>query len=101
MDEIRTTIERFKIKAEELLSENIKVFIIDSKNEYYFCDILFVGENYLVVQNFKGIKKGEKERIFWADVVKLEPYKKREEEDEYEAWRKSRNYFMGLVKNKR
>ena len=80
-NDIRTKIERLRIKAEEFLEENIKVFIVDSNDTYYFCDILFVGLNYLLVQNFKGVRKLEKERIWWADVVKLEPYKEKEGEE--------------------
>ena len=82
-DGIRDKIDRFRIKAEEFLEENIKVFIRDTKDNYYFCDILFVGQNYLLVQDFKGSRKAEKSRIWWADVIQLEPYKKKEgEEDE-------------------
>jgi hypothetical protein len=79
-NDIREKIERFKIKAEGFLKENIKAFIIDVHDTYYFCDIIFVSENYLEVQNFKGIREGEKEMLFWADVVKLEDYKERENE---------------------
>jgi hypothetical protein len=75
---IRDKIERLKLKAEEILKERLRCFIIDVFNNYYFCDILFVGENYLVVQDFKGLRKFEKSRLWWADVVKLEPYKERE-----------------------
>jgi len=79
---LREQIERLRIKAEEFLKENIKVFIIDVKDNYYFCDILFVGENYLTVKGFKGVRKYETDRIWWADVVKLEPYKNKEGEDD-------------------
>jgi hypothetical protein len=76
---IQEKIERFKIKAEEFLKENNKCFIIDVLDNYYFCEILFVGENYLVVQDFKGLRKFEKTRLWWADVIKLVEYKEKEE----------------------
>jgi hypothetical protein len=76
---IRNKIERFRIKAEEFLKENTRAFIVDVLDNYYFCEIIFVGENYLVVQDFKGLRKFEKSRIWWADVVKLEGYKDKEE----------------------
>lgn len=79
-NDLREKIERFKIKAEGFLKENIRAFIVDINDTYYFCDILFVGDNYLVIQNFKGVREGEKETLFWADVVKLEYYKEREVE---------------------
>lgn len=78
-NEIRNKIERFKIKAEDFLKENIKAFIVDVNDTYYFCDIIFVGDISVHIQNFKGLKKFEKERIYWADVVKFEEYKEREE----------------------
>ena len=63
-NDIRETIERFKIKAEDFLKNNIKAFIIDVNDTYYFCDIILVGDEGVYIQNFKGVRKGEKERIF-------------------------------------
>ncbi len=77
-NELRDKIERFKIKAEGFLKEDIRAFIVDINDTYYFCDILFVGDIYLVVQGFKGARKLEKDRLFWSDVVKLEVYKEKE-----------------------
>jgi len=77
-NDIRETIERFKIKAEDFLKNNIKAFIIDVNDTYYFCDIILVGDEGVYIQNFKGVRKGEKERIFWADIVKFEGYKEKE-----------------------
>lgn len=76
-DEIRDKIERWKIKAEGFLKENIRAFIVDINNTYYFCDIIFVGETSIHVQHFEGHKKLEKERLFWSDIVKFEEYAKR------------------------
>lgn len=80
-NDLRNKIERMKIKAEGLLKEDIRAFIIDVNDTYYFCDIIFVGENYLVVQGFKGERKLEKDRLFWADVIKLEEYQEKEEKE--------------------
>lgn len=79
-DILKEKIERLKLKAELFLKNNNKVFIIDIYDNYYFCDILFVGEDSLVVHGFDGIRKYEKDRILWADVVKLEEYKNRGED---------------------
>lgn len=78
-NEIRKTIERFKIKAEDFLNNNIRAFIIDVHDTYYFCDIILVGDEGIYIQNFKGFREGEKQRIFWADIVKFEEYKDKEE----------------------
>ncbi len=78
-EEIRNKIERFKIKAERFLKSNIRVFIVDVNDTYYFCDILLVGEEGIHVQNFDGVLKCETSRIFWEDVSRIEEYKEREE----------------------
>jgi len=72
-------IERLKGKAEIFLKNNTKAFIIDTADNYYFCYILLVGEDYLYVQHFTGKKKGEKERIVWFDIIKFEEYQEKEE----------------------
>lgn len=77
-DELRITIERNKIKAESFLKNDIRAFIIDINQTYYFCDIIFIGDEGIHIQNFKGPRKLEKERIFWEDIIKFEEYKERE-----------------------
>ena len=79
-EELRTKIERWKIKAETFLKNNTRAFIVDASDQYYFCDIIFVGEDCIHVQGFAGKLNAEKSRIYWADVLKLEEYKEREVE---------------------
>jgi len=74
-NDIRQKIERWKIKAEAFLKNDTKAFIIDVTDQYYFCEIIFVGEDCIHVQGFKGKLNGEKSRIYWSDVVKFEEYK--------------------------
>lgn len=71
-------IERFKIKAELFLREDSRVFIKDIYDNYHFCDIISVGDNWLMVQHFKGKREGEKLRILWADILVLDEYKELE-----------------------
>ena len=78
-NEIRTRIERWKVKAEDFLKNNIKAFIVDINDTYYFCEIIFVGDISVHVYNFKGKRIGEKDRIYWADVLRFEEYEKKEE----------------------
>ena len=78
-NEIRNKIERWKVKAEDFLKNNIKAFIVDVNDTYYFCEIIFVGDVSVHVYNFKGKRAGEKDRIYWADVLKFEEYKEKEE----------------------
>lgn len=77
-NEIRNKIERMKIKAEELQSENVQAFIVDSNNTFYFCDIIIVGENKITFEPFKGNGQGETIRRFWADILDVREYVDRE-----------------------
>ena len=79
METAKEKIERFKAKAEIFLKNNTKAFIVNINNDYYFCDILIVGEDYLYVQHFAGKKKYEKERILWYDIIKFDEYEERSE----------------------
>lgn len=74
-EDLRITIERFKMKSERFLKKDSKIFIIDSNNTYYFCKIVSIGEEGIEIQNFKGPRKFEKERIYWEDIFKIEEYK--------------------------
>ena len=77
--EIRERLERFKIKAEEFLKNNTPAFIVDVNDTYYFCDIILVGETTVLVKSFKGHRINQQEKIYWADVVRFEEYKDKEE----------------------
>ena len=77
-NDLRQTLERFKIKAEGFLKDDVKAFIVDVNDTYYFCDIILVGETTILIQNFKGPRVGQQEKLSWADVVKFEEYKDRE-----------------------
>jgi hypothetical protein len=76
-NDIRNNIERFKIKAEGFLKDNIKAFIVDINNSYHFCNITQVNSNDLYILNFAGKKINEEEKLFWADIIKFEEYKTR------------------------
>ena len=80
METVKDKIERLKGKAEIFLKNNTKTFIIDIEDNYYFCHILLVGEDYLHVKHFTEKKKGEKEKIVWFDIIKFEEYKEKESE---------------------
>lgn len=78
IDDVREKIERFRIKAESFLKTNTRAFIVDTNNTYYWCDILFVGEESITVEAFSGVFKDVKKRLYWADVIKFEEYRERE-----------------------
>lgn len=72
---IKQRIERLQLKAELFLKEDIRAFVRDVYDNYHFCDIVLVGENHLLIQNFKGNRKGERLRIFWPDIVEISEYR--------------------------
>lgn len=71
---IKQRTERLKVKADILLKENKKSFVKDIYENYYFCYIVFNGEDKLYIENFKGHRIG-KEEIYWVDVVDVNEYK--------------------------
>ena len=72
-------IKRFKEKAEFFLENKLKAFIKDSANNFYFCNILTLGETHLIVHNFDGQRKGEDSEILWIDIESFNEYKERED----------------------
>jgi len=76
---IQDKIERWRVLADIFIRENSKVFIKDIFDNYYFCEILFVGEDSVHIQSFKGKRMYEKDRIYWANIVKFDKYEEREE----------------------
>jgi hypothetical protein len=78
-DKITETLERLQIKAELLLEENKKAFVRDIYNNYYFCEILIVGEKYLSFVPFKGKQQGEKITEYWVDISEIKEYEEKEE----------------------
>ena len=72
-------IERLKEKAEYFLQNHIKAFIKDSSDNFYFCDILVIGDTHLFVNNFAGHRIGEKSQIIWVDIEKFSEYQEERE----------------------
>ena len=76
-DDLRGMIERWKIKAEVFLKNNIKVFLIDIHDTYYWCDLIRVEEDTVIVLAFEGEYAGIEKKLFWVDVKKFEEYKEK------------------------
>ncbi len=67
-------IENLKEKAKFFLDNNIRAFIKDKGDTWYFCDILFVGETHLLIKGFEGRRKGEEDRLLWIDIKSISEY---------------------------
>ena len=75
MDTIKEMIERWKATAEIFLKTDVKVFIKDSSNNYYFADILLVGEDTITIQCFgPPQKKDLKFTLYWPLITELKEY---------------------------
>ena len=68
-------IGRIKDKAEVFLANDIKAFIRDIDDTYYFCDIIFVGEIHLIIYDFK---RKEKFKLYWQDIMDFKEYEVRD-----------------------
>lgn len=66
---------KFKEKAEYFIKHNLKAFIKDSNNQFYFCDILIVGESHLYIYNFAGPRVNTKTQLLWIDIEVFEEYR--------------------------
>ena len=71
--------EKIKEKARIFLKNDLKVFIKDSYDNYYFCLIDYIDEDWILVKNFGGNREGEKTRILYIDIERFEEYKERGE----------------------
>ena len=82
-EKLKEMLERYKATAELFLNKNIRAAIWDANDNYYFCDILIVGEEKIRVQCFAPEnKKGLKYDLYYPLIIKIEEYK---EEVENEA----------------
>jgi len=74
---ITEKIERLKLKANIFLKDNIKTFIKDVYNTFYFCNIIKIEEDALFVQDFKGKNEGITSKIFWVDIEDIQEYREK------------------------
>ena len=66
--------ETKKEKAIIFLKNNIRAFIKDSYDNYYFCDIKEICPDWVIVKCFQGNKSSEIFRILWIDMVDIQEY---------------------------
>jgi len=66
---IKDKLERWKILAEVFLKQSKRVLIKDLKDNWYFADILLVGEDTIEFQCYAPTQRaGEKYTLYWAEV---------------------------------
>lgn len=74
MVKTKELVERFKEKADIFLDEDIRAFIVTVNGDWHYCDVILVTDKYIYVKHFSGKKAGQKERIFFVDILKFEEY---------------------------
>jgi len=75
MENIKEKIERWKLLSEQFLDDDIRVYVKDIYDTYYFADIIFVGENTIEIQCFAPEDKKEKKFVlYWANISKFDKY---------------------------
>jgi len=75
METAKDKIERLKLKAELFLKEDIKAFVKDIYDNYFFCEIFWTQKDWITVKSFKGKREGEKTRILWIDIEDIKEYR--------------------------
>jgi len=60
--------ESFKKTAELLYENDLPVFIVDIFGNYYFGEIVMIGDLRLTVDNTAGKRKGERSYFLWSQI---------------------------------
>ena len=71
-----------KLKAQLFLKNKTRAFIRDLNDQIYFCYITQIEEDYMMIYNFVGSKKGRDSKIYYLDIFKFEEYHEKMEETE-------------------
>ena len=67
-------VNRLKDKADLFLKEDKRVVVKTYNKDWFFCDILIVGETRLTIQSFSGKRTGQTDHILWIDIYDIEEY---------------------------
>ena len=70
-----TILNAIRERAQLFLDNNLKAFIVDKDNNYYFCFIKSVNDIILTVHPFKGKRQGIDEDILLVDIKEIKLYK--------------------------
>ena len=80
MDNLRLKIEGWKNLAEIFLKEDKKVYIKDLNGDYYFADILLVGDATITIQCFApDTRAGKNYTLYWVSIYRFDEYKENAE----------------------
>jgi hypothetical protein len=76
MDKVRERIKSWQNLGDLFLKENKKVYIKDYSDNFYFGELLYVGESTLEIECFAPEQKaGQKFVLYWYSIDKFEEYR--------------------------
>lgn len=78
MDKVKDNMERHKVKAKIFLDSGEKAFMKNFDNDLFFCTIIKVEEDYMIVDCFAGHRKGTTPKIYFVDVDVFNEYEELE-----------------------
>ena len=78
-EEFKEKVERWKELAELFLKNDERVYIKDIDGNYYFADLILVGDDSITVQCFAPDDRiGKKYILYWPLIKRLDRYEKKE-----------------------
>jgi hypothetical protein len=76
MDKLKDKVKSMQQLADLFLKDDKKVYIKDYNGDYYFGDILLVGESTILISCFAPEqRKGQNFTIYWVTIDRFEEYK--------------------------
>jgi hypothetical protein len=70
---IKDKIERMRVLGDLWFNEDKKVFIKDLEDNWYFCKIIIVGEDTVLIECYSPEdRKGLRFQLYWANIVKFD-----------------------------
>jgi len=73
--DFKEKVSRWKVLADLFDTEGKKVFIKDISDNWYFADILIVGEDTILIDCFAPSNRIGHQQLYWANIVKFDEYK--------------------------
>lgn len=73
--EIKEKIERWKVLAELWFNEGSKIFLKDLNNNWYWANIIIVGEDTLLIDCFAPTERVGHQKLYWAEISYFDKYR--------------------------
>ncbi len=78
MDKVKDKVERWKLLADVFIKNNSKIFIKQINGDLHFCNIILVGEDSILIDNFAPIQReGKREKIWWLEIEDFAEYEEK------------------------